>query len=117
VEVMGPMAPLGPMKSAMVILLAGSAFSKMTPSSTSRSSGFRPGKAGGKQVSWVLARGATAVSSSFCLRMRAVFLTAQPLTDRLVEVSGVMVKKPASSMCLKRTVSTGTPSSSAAIWQ
>ena len=105
-DMSGPCAPEGPTKSATVMRLEGSAFSKITPSLMSSSSAFFPGKAGGKLVSCVTPRGLTAASMIFSLSIRAAWRTAQPLTVRLVEVSGVMVKKPASSWCLKRTSST-----------
>jgi hypothetical protein len=96
-EFIGPSKPDCPTRSARDIRFDGFALSKMKLSLMSRSSGAKEGNTGGKEPRCVAPLGPTAASRMRCFSTRAAFLTAKPLTDMFVELSGVIVKKPVSS--------------------
>ena len=86
----GPCSPAILTKSATLIRREGSDLTKMTLSLISSSSGFVSGKAGRKLPLCEGLDGLVADSSIFCFSILAACRTAQPLTDILVEESGVI---------------------------
>ena len=85
------LAPAILTKSATLIFRLGSDLEKITLSLISRSSGLVLGKAGWKLPRCVADEGFVADSSIFCFNILAAWRTAQPLTDILLDESGVIL--------------------------